>query len=88
MEPRWLKVSHVAVYLDTSPSQVYRWLKDGLLPEPVMIGNTRRWDRVAIDRALDPVSGTGLPSNDPDLATDQLVDTLSGEKAPRKKATR
>jgi hypothetical protein len=38
-----------------------RWRRQGIVPGP--IPGTRRWDRVALDRALDAAQGLTAPSN-------------------------
>ncbi|SHO65854.1 hypothetical protein SAMN02745172_02501 [Pseudoxanthobacter soli DSM 19599] len=53
--PRALTREQVASYLGLSPSAVSDWQARGLIPGP--IPGTRRWDRVAIDRAMDRISG-------------------------------
>ena len=44
--------------LSISSSTIYAWLKDGRLPEPVMIGpNSPRWDAAALDEWLEAKKG-------------------------------
>jgi excisionase family DNA binding protein len=47
--------SEAAAYLGISPATFSKWVAAGTIPKP--IPNTRRWDRKAIDRALDKASG-------------------------------
>ena len=55
MTPRGLSTSDAATYCGLKPSQFRAWIADGRLPGP--IPGTRRFDRKAIDRALDNLSG-------------------------------
>ena len=56
LQPRGLTREQAAVYCGCStPGAFDRWVRDGLVPGP--IPGTHRWDRLAIDRALDKLSG-------------------------------
>ncbi len=55
MEKRGLTKDNAAAYLALEPSGFDKWVRDGLLPGP--IPGTRRWDKKAIDAALDKASG-------------------------------
>ena len=54
--PDWpyaMSASTVAAYLDLgSKSSVYRWVEDGLLPQPHKFRGSARWLRPEIDAAL------------------------------------
>jgi len=52
---RLLTREEAASHCRLSPSGFSRWVAQGRLPQP--IPGTRRWDRRAIDRALDRLSG-------------------------------
>jgi len=54
MERRGLTKDSAAAYLELEPSGFDKWVRDGLLPGP--IPGTRRWDKKAIDAALDKLS--------------------------------
>jgi hypothetical protein len=52
---RLLTKSEAAAYLKLKPSQFTNWIKDGRI-SPAIPG-THRWDRVALDRDIDRLSG-------------------------------
>jgi hypothetical protein len=57
-QPRVLSKEDAAIYCGCeSPSTFYDWIKRGIIPGP--IPGTHRWDRKAIDLALDKASGIG-----------------------------
>ncbi len=58
LEPRCLTIAEAAAYCGLTPSGFRQWVSIGRLP-PSLPG-THRWDRRAIDFALDRLSG--LPS--------------------------
>lgn len=53
--PRCLSREEAAAYCGVSPQAFDQWRKHGLIPGP--LPGTRRWDRKAIDQALDYRSG-------------------------------
>jgi len=53
--PRGMALADVAAYLSLTPSGVSDWVRRGLIPGP--IPGTHRWDKKAIDAALDKRSG-------------------------------
>jgi predicted DNA-binding transcriptional regulator AlpA len=53
-EPRLLSGADAAAYCGITPATFSKWVAAGNMPKPV-IG--RRWDRKAIDLALDKLSG-------------------------------
>jgi predicted DNA-binding transcriptional regulator AlpA len=57
--PRLMSGSEAAAYCGVTPATWSKWVSDGSMPKPV-IG--RRWDRKAIDLALDKASGIVAPS--------------------------
>jgi hypothetical protein len=57
---RLLSRLRAAAYCDLSPGTFSNWVAAGRLPPP--LPGTRRWDRHAIDVALDKLSGTKAPS--------------------------
>jgi predicted DNA-binding transcriptional regulator AlpA len=59
-EPRLLTGPAAAAYLSISHATFARWVAAGTVPAP--IPNTRRWDRKALDLALDKTSGIVAPS--------------------------
>lgn len=62
LEPRGLSRQDAAAYLGLSVSAFDQWVEAGRLPGP--IPDTHRWDRKAIDLALDKLSRieTTMPS--------------------------
>lgn len=83
--PQFMKRETVAVFFDTSPQTVDRWVKDGAIPAPHIIGGSKRWDldelRAAARDALSGKSGVG--STDPDRAMEAWKD---GRKNSQKAA--
>ena len=53
--PRLLRRPDAAAYCDLTPSTFDDWVRNGDLPGP--LPNKRRWDRVALDLALNQLSG-------------------------------
>ena len=45
-----MTAAEVATHLGLAVSTVYAYRRDGILPEPDMVGRTPTWDRKAIDR--------------------------------------
>ena len=62
LEPRGLSREVGAAYCGLTPEGFDQWVKRGILPGP--IPGTQRWDRKAIDLALDRASGLQLPQDD------------------------
>jgi predicted DNA-binding transcriptional regulator AlpA len=54
-EPRLLNKKEAAAYCGVSVGTFSKWVKAEIMPTAVSI--TRRWDRKAIDAALDKMSG-------------------------------
>ena len=70
--PRLLTRDQVAAYCAIHSSTVDAWVKKGWLPPATFRtgrGGTTRWDRRAIDRALDARSGLAGPES----AEDELI---------------
>lgn len=59
-QPRLMSGADAAAYMGLTPGTFCQWIKDGRAP-PALPG-TRRWDRKAIDLALDKLSGIVAPS--------------------------
>ena len=57
LEPRGMTREAAAAYCSLSPATWDRWVSDGRMPPP--LPGTHRWDRKAIDRAWDLISGFG-----------------------------
>lgn len=67
-EVRLLSGPDAAAYLGITPATFSRWVADGTVPRPVP--GKRRWDRKAIDLALDKSSGIVAPSIVPEEAAE------------------
>lgn len=66
--PRLMTGPEVAAYLAITPATFAKWVAAGTAPPP--LPNTRRWDRKAIDAALDKASHLApsiVPDSDPFL---------------------
>ena len=63
-EPRLMTGGEAAAYLGLTPASFSKWVADGRAPKP--LPGTRRWDRKAIDLALDKLSGIVAPSGNPE----------------------
>lgn len=61
LAPRLLSKSEAAAYCNLSLSGFGEWVRVGRLPNS--IPHTHRWDRRAIDQALDRLSGIASSSN-------------------------
>jgi len=75
--PRRLTRDWAAAYCGVSPSTLDRMVKNGTLPPP---DPNKRFDRHAIDRALDKLSGIAQES---DNANDQ-IDQWAIKRRPQK----
>ena len=81
-EARGWGLAEAAAYLGLSPARFERHVAEGLLPRPLPLGGRGRvWDRMAIDRALDRMSGFGIDTED----TTKPRDTLSVHEAIRQR---
>ena len=49
---RYMRDLDVAAHFQCGRSTVWRWVKQGLLPEPVRIGGATRWLRADIEAAF------------------------------------
>ncbi|AMV32559.1 Prophage CP4-57 regulatory protein (AlpA) [Pirellula sp. SH-Sr6A] len=47
---RLIGITELAELLGVSGRQVYRLMNDGLMPPPVRLGGSLRWDRLAVDQ--------------------------------------
>ncbi len=54
-EPRCMTQIEAAAYCRLTPAGFMAWQRQGLVPGP--ISGTRRWDKHALDAALNKVSG-------------------------------
>lgn len=63
-QPRLMSGADAAAYCGVTPATWSGWVASGRAPKP--LPGTRRWDRKAIDLALDKASGIEAPSIVPD----------------------
>lgn len=63
IEPRLLSREDAASYCGLSPDGFDDWRRRGLIPGP--INGTRRWDRKALDLAIDKASGIKAEPGEP-----------------------
>jgi hypothetical protein len=61
--PRGLSRRVAAEYCGLAPSTFDARVADGSLPPPVFPGRCRVWDRVALDAAMNALSGLADPSS-------------------------
>jgi hypothetical protein len=57
--PRGITRADAAAYCGVSPATFSRWIASGIMPSA--IPGTRIWDRAAIERAFDKMSGFTVP---------------------------
>ena len=60
IQPRGLTREDAAAYCSLTPEGFDEWVRKGIVPGPIK--GTQRWDRRAIDHALDRISGLAAPS--------------------------
>ena len=77
--PRLMSGAEAAAYLGLTPATFAKWVADDRAPKP--LSGTRRWDRKAIDLALDKASGIVAPSA---VAVDQAEDDWERKYEARK----
>lgn len=75
--PRGLDLDLAAAYVGLSAPSFLAQVEAGRLPPPTSHGRRRVWDRVALDRAMDRLSGLPSTRAAPDAAT--LHDEMMGE---------
>lgn len=63
-QPRLTSGPDAAAYLGLTTAAFNKWVAQGRIPKP--LPGTRRWDRKAIDLALDRISGIATPSIAPE----------------------
>jgi hypothetical protein len=76
--------AEAAAYCGVAPATWSKWVADGIMPKPIEF--TRRWDRKAIDLALDKASGIVAPSVASD--TQAVEDEWERKYAARKGTAR
>jgi hypothetical protein len=64
VQPRLMTGAEAAAYLGLTPASFSKWVAEGRAPKP--LPGTRRWDRKAIDLAIDKASGIVVPPVVPD----------------------
>lgn len=71
---RLMTKAEVIAYCKVAAGTFDRWRREGIVPGPVP--GTIRWDRRAIDAALDRLSG--LSAQSPMSEADELMERLTG----------
>jgi predicted site-specific integrase-resolvase len=74
MTPRFLSRKSVAEFFDTSPQTVDRWVRAGVIPEP--IPEMKRWDVQDLIASAKKLlnDAAGVPSDDPDEVMRRRLD--------------
>lgn len=57
LAPRALTGSQAAAYVGVSPKTFTKLVEKGMFDAPMVLADQRRWDRLALDRAMDRISG-------------------------------
>jgi predicted DNA-binding transcriptional regulator AlpA len=80
-DPRLLSGADAAAYCGVTAATFAKWVSDGRAPKP--LPGTRRWDRKAIDLALDKASGISPAAEreDVDAAFTKWEQTYDARKA-------
>ena len=81
VQPRGLTREDAASYCGLTPKGFDEWVKRGLVPGP--IPGTQRWDRKAIDLALDQASGIKSTESDTASPCDQWRQGRESQNARR-----
>ena len=58
--PRLMKKATLAAYLDMTGTDIEREVIAGRLPQPVDIGGTLHWSRVAVDASIENLTGEAV----------------------------
>lgn len=82
--PRLMSGPNAAAYLGLTTAAFSKWVAEGRIPKP--LPGTRRWDRKAIDLALDRASGIVASSVVPD--DDNSLENWKRKYEARKAAVR
>jgi predicted DNA-binding transcriptional regulator AlpA len=83
--PRGLSRLAAAEYCGLAPSTFDARVNDGLLPAPVFSGRSRVWDRLALDQALNLLSGfDDKSSNAAENAALRVIRHGGGKRALRR----
>jgi hypothetical protein len=79
LPPRALSKAQAAAYLGLTPGGFVSWIRAGRIPRA--LPGTHRWDRVALDRALDKMSGILVEVGGPELSPLQKwLEQKNGER--------
>lgn len=71
--PRGLAREQAAAYVGLSPNSFDLAVAEGRLPQPIRFNRRAVWDRLALDRALDIMSGLAA---EPDAGGDPFSEAL------------
>lgn len=75
---RVLSKSAAAAYLGLTPRGFAEWVRLGRVPGP--LPGTYRWDRVALDRHLDKLSGISVGTSEPTSQLKKWMEQQNGSK--------
>jgi predicted DNA-binding transcriptional regulator AlpA len=79
-DPRLMTGPEVAAYLGIASATFAKWVANGRAPKP--LPSTRRWDRKAIDLALDKISGIpSAPVSKEDRGEEELQEWIREDEA-------
>lgn len=82
VQPRLMTGAGAAASLGVTPASFTKWVADGRAPKP--LPGTRRWDRKAIDFALDKLSGIQpAPISKEDQEEERWIRIYEARKAAR-----
>ena len=79
IQPRGFSLGQAAAYCGVCVEAFWDWRKRGLMPEPWP--GTKRWDRLAIDRRLDKLSGIDALSAEQDETQEICREIVNGLRA-------
>lgn len=78
---KFLSRQSVAKFFDTSSATIDRWVRQGVIPSPLVIGGVKRWDIDDLMRAArDAMGAEPEKTTCPDEATRRAIESLKGSK--------
>lgn len=86
IDVRLMTGKEAATLCRVTPTTFSKWVATGIMPKP--LPGTRRWDRKAIDLALDKASGIEAPSIVPADNTQDIEDEWERKYETREAASR
>lgn len=61
--PSYVSKATLAAELDISESTVDEYVRRDLLPKPIQLGGSVRWNWSQVQASLEPLAGSGQPSD-------------------------